>query len=327
MDNEILIRFFNHQCTAEEIKRIDEWLESDPDNARYLFEMERVWSLKNVIHYAGNSEKEIAYGRLTAHINPKKRVHRYSLFMRYAAIFVLLVAFSVYLYLTAPWQNSSGFNLIEVPRGELVSITLSDGTKVWLNADTRFSYPDRFGSRNREVILDGEAYFEVSPNKKKPFIINSERINVEVLGTEFNIRAHKDEDAEVSLKTGKIQVTEVNDMHNKVLMSPNQQMRYTRDGKMALSYMDMSSVDSWRNGGIAFISQPLSSIIKTLERKYKVTITLDDTSMADEIFTCRARSGATLPQVLNLLKETKRIHYIYRDNNNVIITKKDMPME
>lgn len=327
MDNELLIRFFNHQCTPEEIRQIDEWLATDPANASYLFEMEKIWSLKNVIHYTNNKETEIAYRRISPYINPRNRVRKYSFYMRYAAIFALLIVFSVYMYFAAPWDNSPGINLIEVPRGELVSITLSDGTKVWLNADTRFSYPDRFGTKNREVTLDGEAFFEVSPNKKKPFIVKSEQFNVEVLGTEFNVKAHKDEETEISLKTGKIQVTNVNDLNNKVLMNPNEQMRTSRDGKIALTQMDMSSVDSWRNGGIAFISQPLSAIIKSLERKYKVTITLKDKELSDEIFNCAARPGFTLGQVLDLLRETRRLNYSFEDINHVIITKNDMPME
>ncbi len=327
MDDDLLIRFFNHQCTPREMAQIDEWLASDPANSRYLFEMERIWSLKNVIHYARSNETETSYRQVVRQIYPKSRTRKYTFLIRYAAIFALLVIASVYLYFSSSRQDSHGLNLIEVQRGEMASVTLSDGTKVWLNADTRFSYPDRFGSRNREVTLDGEAFFEVAHLKNKPFIVNGEKFNIEVLGTEFNLKAHKNEDAEISLKTGKIQVTDALNPDNKVLMKPHQQLRYSTNGKMILSDMDMSSVDNWRNGGIAFVSQPLSAIIKSLERKYIVTITLKDRELAGEIFNCSARPGFTLEQVLNLLRETQRIDYKFENANHVIIIKNDMPME
>ncbi len=110
-------------------------------------------------------------------------------------------------------------------------------------------------------------------------------------------------------------------------MSPNQQIRYSPDGTMHLSSLDMSSVDSWRHGGVSFISQPYQLLLKHWSGSTKVIITLQDGELADEIFNCRARTGATLPQVLTLLQDTRRLTYTMENDNHIIITKNELPME
>jgi len=220
------------------------------------------------------------------------------------------------------WNKTSGMNVIEVPKGELATLTFSDGTKVWLNADTRFSYPSNFMAKKREVIIEGEGYFDVIPNKKRPFVVKGDLFNVNVLGTQFNIKAHKNEDAEISLKEGKIEVNPLEDEKKKMILHPNEQLCYTTDGKTILMKKDLSAINSWSRGETAFYSQPLSVIAKTLERKYNVSIIIKGKNLEKEIFTCRTKAGVTVINVLDLLKETQRIEYGFDQENNIIITKK-----
>lgn len=327
MNDQQLIRFITHRCTPEETKQIEEWISLDKKNAEYLFEMEHFWGLKNEAFFSDEQEIETAYGRFISQIRRKSKARFYLSWGKYAAMLALIILFSINIYMLQQWNSTSGMNVIEVPKGEMATLTLSDGTKVWLNADTKFSYPSHFMAKNREVIIEGEGYFDVSPNKRRPFIVKGDMFNVNVLGTKFNIKAHKDEDAEISLKSGKIEVNRTGDEDKKIILNPNEQLCYTIDGRTILAKRDMSSIDSWSRGETAFYSQPLSVITKTLERKYNVSIMIKGKNLENEVFTCRTRAGVSLIEVLNLLKDTQRIEYGFDHNNNIIITKKQMLME
>lgn len=326
MDDQILIRFITHRATPEEVKAIDRWITANEDNGRYLFELERVWSLKDERHFSDKYEIHTAFERLKQKIHAKNMRYRLYSWSKYVAVIILIVLLSANLYEMAQRERSGGMNVIEVPKGDQVLLTLSDGTKVWLNAETTFSYPSHFTSKTREVFIEGEGYFEVSPDAKKPFFVKGDLFNVKVVGTEFNVQSYKNEDAVISLKEGKIEVAPAGIPERNMTMTVNEQIRYTTDGQTILKKKDLQAVDAWRKGEIAFYAQPLSDIMKALERKYGRTIVLNDKELAGMIFTCRTKSGATLMEVLNLLKETQRIDYVF-EHNKIVITKNKLPME
>lgn len=323
MDDQLLIRFLTHRCSAEELHQIDKWIADNKANADWLFEMERIWSLKDELRFSDQQKIGKAYNRFISEVTmkPTYTLTRQKIFSwsKYTAAVLLILLLSVNLYETYEEKSEIAMNIVEVPKGERVSLTLSDGTKIWLNAETKFSYPSRFTS-NREVFIEGEGYFDVTKNKKSPFIVKSDLFKIRVLGTQFNVRAYKDEDAGISLKEGEIQL-DTHGGEDPIVLNPNDQVQVMTDGKTLLQQVDMSTVDSWTNGEIAFNGQPLSLIIKTLERKYDIPIILLDNELGSELFHCKAKSGTTLFDVLDLLKETRRMNYTF-ENNQVLITKK-----
>ncbi|MDR1259325.1 MAG: FecR domain-containing protein [Tannerellaceae bacterium] len=328
MDDQLLIRFLTHRCREEELRQISRWIATDKSNADWLFEMEQIWSLKDELRFSDEQKISRAYNRFVSGMEakpamkPGKRV--FISVMKYAAAAVIILLLSVNLYrMLEEEEVPLSMNIVEVPMGERASLTLSDGTKVWLNADTRFYYPSRFMSKKRggrEVMIDGEGYFEVAKDEKRPFVVKGDLFDISVLGTEFNVKAHKNEPAEISLKEGKIKVgTPGRD--DPMILSPNDQIQVSTNGKTRLQQIDMSTVNSWTNGEIAFKDEPLSVIIKTLERKFNTPIVLVDRDLSDELFHCRTSSEKTLPEVLDLLKDTRRMNYRF-ENNKVLITKK-----
>jgi len=325
MDDQILIRFITHCATPEEVKEVDRWIKASKDNAGYFFELERIWALKNEYHFSDKHETDTVFRYLWNKAHPKNNYYYLYSWSKYVAIVVLILLLSANLFKMMQWERAGGMNVIEVLKGELVSLILSDGTKVWLNAETTFSYPSYFSSKTREVFIDGEGYFEVSPDAGKPFFVKGDLFNVKVLGTEFNVKSYKEEDVVISLKDGKIEVAPAGTIGKNMTMNVNEQIRYTTDGQTILRKKDMQSIDAWRRGEIAFYAQPLSEIIKALGRKYGKTIILKDKELAAMIFTCRTKPGATLKEVLNLLKETQRIDYTF-ENNTILITKNELPM-
>ena len=318
MNERLLIRFLTHTCTSEDLRLVDQWIVSSKDNADWLFEMERVWSLKDELKYSDKKEVKEAYNQFLFKAQQdnrkKKKTKRFVLpaFTKYAAAVILLGSLIVNFYQMAN-KPSLSENIIEVPSGQRVSLTLSDGTKVRLNSKSRFTYPSQFSGKSRNVKLLGEAFFEVTHNEKAPFSVQSPLLTVKVLGTKFNMKTYCGGSAVVSLAEGKVMV-ESNNPKTSMILKPNEQAEYSEStGLRLIKYVDMDLVSSWVEGEAAFVNKSLKEIARSLERKFDVRIIITDSTLASEIFTCRFKGSATIEQVLILLKETRRIDYAIED--------------
>ena len=314
MSEELLIRFLTRTCTPEELLEVEKWMSTDQANADWLFGMERVWSLKDVLHYSDRKEIEAAYRRFIQTISqakPKQAVIRklYPGWVRYAAAvaIVCLLAANVYQALLNKPSDELAANIVEVPTGQRVTITLADGTKVWLNSGSILSYPAKFDQKNRTVRLDGEGYFEVTADAKHPFVVHTAALDVKVLGTKFNVQAYPDEDIAVSLFEGQLHVQAG---AQSAVMAADELVTWTKEaGLLHHKNREVRHAAHWTSGELMFIDERLADIAKSLERHFGVTIVFDAPELADERFTCRTQPDATLDQVLTLLKSTKKLNY------------------
>ncbi|MBO9674792.1 MAG: FecR domain-containing protein [Sphingobacteriaceae bacterium] len=163
------------------------------------------------------------------------------------------------------------------PKGGTYQVVLSDGTHVWLNADSKLSFPSQFTGNKRSVTLSGEAYFEVAKNKAKPFVVNYGSAEVEVLGTHFNIMAYKDEAAsQVTLLEGAVKV---NNGTQKVILKPGQQAEIPEQEGAAIALnkdIDTEQAVAWKNGYFMFANESVESIMRKISRWYDVTIVYQD---------------------------------------------------
>ncbi|MFD2581201.1 FecR family protein [Pedobacter vanadiisoli] len=163
------------------------------------------------------------------------------------------------------------------PKGGTYQVVLSDGTHVWLNADSKLSFPSEFAGNKRSVTLTGEAYFEVAKNKAKPFVVNYGSAEVEVLGTHFNIMAYKDETAsQVTLLEGAVKV---NNGKEKVVLKPGQQAEISEQAGAAIVLnkdIDTEQAVAWKNGYFMFANESVESIMRKISRWYDVTIVYQD---------------------------------------------------
>lgn len=172
---------------------------------------------------------------------------------------------------TAPEEALLNTMLIaSTPRGGTYKFILPDGTEVWLNADTKLSFPYRFASNRREVLLEGEAYFEVAKDNAKPFIVKTAKQQVSVLGTHFNIKEYNDEaEVKTTLLEGSVKVTP-NGGQGKIL-SQGQQATITAQ-KFEVRPTDINSVIAWKNGDFLFSGQNIEEVMRTISRWYDVQI-------------------------------------------------------
>ena len=336
MNEELLIRFLTRTCTQDELLETEKWISADPANAIWLFEMERVWSLKAELHYSDRKEIAAAYRRFVRTVQPAASQRRVrldvkirpagfqkpsrSLFLKYAAsiAIVCLLAANIYQAFRNKPSDELAANTIEVPVGQRVAITLADGSKVWLNSGSVLTYPAKFDSKNRMVRLDGEGYFEVTADKERPFVVNTTKLDVKVLGTKFNVQAYPDEVIAVSLLEGQLHIQAGT---QSATMEANELVTWSeKTGLQHHQNREVQHTVRWTTGELMFVDEPLSEIAKALERRFGVTIVIDAPELTGEPFTCRTQPHPTLEQVLNLLRSTKKLNYTMREQT-VHVTK------
>ena len=175
------------------------------------------------------------------------------------------------------------YNKLEVPRGGECMIKLDDGTKVWVNAETKLKYPVVFVGDRREVVLEGEAFFDVAKNEK-PFIVKTSFGDVRVLGTAFGISAYASEpESYTTLVRGKVSVER--EGIKPVVILPGEQVVTFKDGKMIKQEVDVEEFVGWKDGIYVFKEKSLGEIMKTLERWYNISVDFQDKSLVDLPFT------------------------------------------
>lgn len=194
------------------------------------------------------------------------------------------------------------YNKVSVPRGGEYKLVLSDGTRVHINSMSSLRYPVSFGSKTRQVELDGEAYFEVSKTGQ-PFIVNANGMDVEVLGTTFNLSAYKDEPRQTTLVSGSVRVRTGNG--NSRIIKPSQQASIA----LGANQIDVRTVDtafytSWIHGKIKFKDQRLEDIMKTLSRWYDMDIVYADKEAKNLRFGCYVNRYEEISPLLELLRNT-----------------------
>ena len=313
MDEQLLIQFLTHTCTSEDLRLVDQWIASGKPNADWLFEMERIWSLKDELRFSDRREIEEAHNRFTLSLGKSKHAkpHFYIYpILKYVAAVIIIGLLGLNLYKMVQ-PATVGENTVEVPKGQRASLMLSDGTKIWLNSQSKLIYPTQFSDKERNVRLEGEAFFDVAHKEHLPFVVHSPLLAIKVLGTKFNVKAYFDEKSVVTLAEGKVEV-ETNDCKNRLTLKPNEQVSYSGSSGLALEKnINTNTVKLWMKGEGAFIQCRLDHIVRDLERKFDVKIVITDHSLSSEVFTCRFKDTATIEQVLHLLKETRRLDYLF----------------
>jgi ferric-dicitrate binding protein FerR (iron transport regulator) len=173
-------------------------------------------------------------------------------------------------------QNGAiAYNRLTTPRGGLFQVTLPDGSRVWLNSASSLKYPASFSGQERRVELTGEGYFEVAADKSRPFFVALNNMQVQVLGTDFNVMAYEDEEAvRTSLVSGSVCIISGEET---VTVKPGQQAsRLKENGRVVLSVPNMEEVLGWRNGQMSFSSAALPAIMRQISRWYDVDIKYAD---------------------------------------------------
>lgn len=204
------------------------------------------------------------------------------------------------------------YNTISTPKGGQYQVILPDGSKVWLNAASSLKFPTKFTGKQRNVELNGEAYFEIEKNKEMPFQVAVNDMKVEVLGTHFNVTAYDDDDFHATtLLEGSVKIS---NKTGQMLLTPGQQAVVNKSDKIKVFSVDTEEAVAWKKGYFLFNNENIKSIMKKVSRWYDVEVTYQG-DMTNEEFTGTISRFKNVSEVLKLLELTKDVHFeIVADN-------------
>lgn len=313
MEKDILYKFFDGKASPEEKKTVRAWLEATPQNEKELFREREFF------------DAMILSGKTQA-ITSKKRIRPFYVramqeIIKIAAIFAIFITCGIYFHQSEIKKIGQTISTITVPAGQRVNLALPDGTNVWLNARSKMSYPAAFTGDQREITLDGEAYFEVSHNAEKPFIVQTSKCKVEVLGTKFNVEAYSDsEDFNTALMEGSVKVINNENPSGPVLLSPNH-MVYLKNGKLSASPISDFDVYRWKEGLICFRNMNFERLMLRFEKCYGIQIVVENKTLVNYICSGKFRISDGIDNALRILQKDAKYSFERNKDESVIYIK------
>ena len=315
--NNILEKYIRGSISEEEYNELQQQIQNDSDNSVGDM-LNECWQKDLNIHVMPRAAKE----RTRRLVNEKiKKDMRRVWFKRASTIAAsilvpVLIISTVYFYKEMDHYKQIP-NIVSVNKGQRAGITLPDGTIVHLNSESKLTYTPDFNGKLREVVLEGEAFFEVTPNKEKPFIVKTSVFDVEVLGTSFNVSVYNDENiVETALMEGKVKLTMQGCPSKPVYLTPSQKFIYSRsDRQGTISIMEGDTELAWKQGILAFNAEPLEEVFRKIERWYGVTMHYDKESLVNDNFTGQFKM-ISIQEMMNIL----RMHYNLKfkiENNDI----------
>ena len=314
MDKDLLYRFFEGHASLEDMKVVKEWADASEENAGLL---RRERKLFNAMILAGHSRR--------TDIQRMRNRRNYFIreFLKIASVIVITVSVTAVLFSIGKDNEDMylAMQTITVPAGQRVNLDLPDGSNVWLNAGTKMQYPVSFMTGKREVILDGEAYFEVVHNEKSPFVVHTSTLDVAVLGTKFNFRDYpEDHEVVVSLLEGKVELSNLLKKEKEAFLAPDERAILNKaNGLMTVETVTASNASQWTDGYLFFDEELLPDIVKELERSYNVNIHIANDSLNKFRFYGNfVRREQSIQEVLDALASTEKIQYKIEERNITI---------
>ena len=310
--------FFHHDFSEETIRKVHQRLTKEDDRPEVDDALLSVWDTMGFPEMNENHSEQ-AFSQLSRQLGfseqkepVRKSLRPMSFVMKLAAIWLLpliMLSSSVYFY----WQANIAKDavadvlLIEhfVPAGKREQIILPDSSRVWLNSGSVLIYPSTFIGQTRDVYLSGEGYFEVEKNTEQPFIVKARTLNVEVLGTRFNILAYPEvKQIATTLEEGSVRVC-LQDNDKKVYhLVPDEQLVYNIDSGIAdIKQVVSADYSDWREGGLLFDNYSFSDIIRILQRTYGVNVHLQTSVYNNNKITVHFNKNESLENIFMLLKE------------------------
>ena len=296
--NKLLERYRNGQCTVEEKKAIEEWFDAQAAQGDWEWnELQRTATGKRI--------KKNIDGRLFASRSlwPILRIA--------AVLFLILGSALVFRNDIRNWADPVILLERKVADGERLKLTLPDGSGVWLNAGSRFKYPNRFAQGKRQVyLLEGEGYFEVSHDAAHPFIVTSRNIDTKVLGTAFNVRAYYNlNNLQVSVTRGKVRVSNTSGSSSAILMPGEQLTIDSRSGNMSKRAIEIQAITAWQRGDFAFYNDRLIDVCATLSKKFKLNFQFTEKEIEEYRITAGFVDKDSVNDILSILASANNLSF------------------
>jgi transmembrane sensor len=322
-ENEVLLRriarYLEGSLSDEENISLNKWILESDENRICFEQFLNIWQTKDPTFSNKPIDTDRALEKILQKITKKPILKNIWIYWgKIAAVIFIPMLIVSYLLISAKHKelmtlSAPVYNEVFATFGTRTSLKLADGTLVWLNSGSSLKYPDKFTGANREVILQGEAYFEVTTNPHMPFIVKSTNLKVKATGTRFNVLDYNsDIKSEVTLVSGKVYVSESDTSGCSKLISelnPNQHMVYNDQTKSyKVDNEEIYKYYSWKDGKLIFRNEPLSEVVKKIGQAFNVDIELRGSKLQD--YRYRATfEDESLSEILKLLEISSPIKY------------------
>lgn len=322
---EQIIKYFEGRLSSEETEKLFSRIQTDEAWKKEFIAFKNLQGLTAWLPAENDPVKSVEklfQFKEARRKEKSKTIHLRRQLLRYAvAVVISVLSTGIFFYYTTHMGEENQPEIVyeefTAPAGQRALLRLQDGTTVWLNAKTTLRYPDRFSKAERRVELNGEAYFEVKENKKQPFIVSTERLDIKVTGTSFNVFAYKGSGQFItSLVEGSVLVCSLGN-ENGIVLQPNEQVEL-RGNNLVKEKFSSTDLFLWKEGVFAFDNHPFYKIVQKLELYYDVKIIVKNASIENYSFSGKFRQRDGIEGVLKKLQKIHPFKYTKDEEQNVI---------
>ncbi|WP_333821085.1 FecR family protein [Ohtaekwangia sp.] len=323
---ELILRFLEGQASEEEASRLLAWLQENETHRLYFDELNTAFQSSVTLNRVNHQMTEDAWRKLAVAtgadnnnviIMRNRRTFVFTALNIAASICLFIVAGALLVYNLPKGTTVRHDTLVRTASGNNTRIVLPDSSIVWLNQNSTLEYPAEFGTASRDVVLKGEAFFDVRKGRK-PFTVKTDNIFIKVKGTRFNVEAFKNEPTvKTTLEEGKVEL-QVSGAKQVYSMAPGDQVVFNADQqKVTMHRVDPSNFTAWKEDRLVFDNAPLSEVLTKLENRFRVNIRIDERLAKRERLSMTIEDEG-LDEVLDLIQLSSRLR-AKKDNNTIIL--------
>lgn len=310
MNSDLLQKYIAGNATEDEKRRVTEWIQASPENRREYMAQRKLYDIALWRTDAETmqlmSKKYFTWRRVSWEVG------------KVAAIFILAFLGIRYWDLKSAEEEKTSLQSIYVPAGQRAELMLADGTKVWLNSRSTLTFPGEFTGETRDVKLDGEGYFAVARNEEQPFVVETNRYDVRVLGTEFNVIAYAEDSVwETSLLKGAVEIWKPGSDVGTLRLEPNT-MVSLKENKLVKGRIREPDYFLWREGLLCFHNISVRDMMEKLKLYYGVDIVVNNQKLLQNRYTGKFRTKDGVEHVLRVLRLNNAFTYTINEETNVI---------
>ena len=310
--NKLLLKYFTDVISEMEKKVLFDELEKDLSLKEEFIKLHHIFTLSDTLFTTNNNENISIKLKELMKTTQKRKLRRFSLsFAKYAAVAAIIscIWIIVNFQLNQHEKTALEFTTIEVPKGQTVYITLPDGSKVWLSSRSKLTFSNLFNGNERVVELNGEGFFAVSKSEDRPFIVNTQKYNIQVTGTQFNVLSYSESPLfEADLIEGSVFVYDENYPQDDVVcLKPNEAVYF--DGNKLIKSHSTFLSSHLTDGIYYFENTPFEDLKKRLELWYNVRFNVKNSQILAYEFSGKFNKGDDIERILNAIKETGKFSF------------------
>lgn len=325
----LMTKVISKEATESEIEDLQEWIDNDRVNKLIFDEFREVWKTTGVFNSGSNVESGIHYLRQRLSFSDEKnqapiisikssgKIMKWQ-YIKVAASILLIGFTAAFLYFNVS-RVAVKYKTLVMPYGKKGSLHLSDGSTLEVNSGTKISFPVKFAEDKRLLKIEGEAFFEIAKDKSRPFIIEAGELEIQVIGTSFNLKSYKNEGViELGVKTGSVSITNKilsdSSLSNIFYLEPGDLMSFNvLENTFEKKKVDIDLLTSWTDETLVFNNKNLSEVATMLQRWYNIPVKLENDMLKNCEFIGEYKNES-LQNILEALKFSVGIEYLIKDN-------------